>query len=326
MIPLRLKSSSQDTVSDLGGRVATLWMALLCFWIYQYFATDLDEADVATRAFPSEIISGQAPSPYRYRIGAPLLARLIELVPGVGVGASHKWLILGSFLLLFYFVRRACLNIGLTRTESLAALGILAVHLILTFQVTYYSPWAILEITLLAASLCLVMTERYSLLLLGCLTLWSLTRETVAFFLAGLWLLAIHPTTRRQLSLSRVVLLSAPPLLLQVCLRLVWPGPAPFRTIEIDQIIAYNLDGLVGGAIAMGLLAPIFSLAAVAAYRALKNSEAKPVHVIWLGVFVTNLTGHLVYAIWWETRVLLPAVVISVPLATQLITRAWNTV
>ena len=302
-------------------RLTSFWLAVVTYWIYQSFATDLDIADADSRSFPNEILEGRAPSPYRYRIGAPLLARVVEMVPGVGTGAAHKCVMLLAFVVLFESFRSICNLLGLSLTQQFAAGCFLVAPLVLTFQVTLYTPWAIVEASLLCLSTQLLLTRTQLGLLALALSVWSLTRETVAFFLFALILLSLLRATRTRFPLRRTVALVGPPLAVQFVLRLVWPGPAPYRSISVREVFEYNIEGVVGGAIAVSLLAPLFALACAEAYFAHKAGSFGPIHTLWLGVSSANFGGFLVFAIWWETRVLIPAIVMSALMSAKFFAR-----
>ena len=133
----------------------------------------------------NQIITGTAPSPYRYRIIVPFAAEVFTKALSVVWPVKSSFLIsyaiydlLAVFFLLagLFFLLRTWFN----REQALIGVLFVAGTMPIALQDNYFQPWSLLEAGLFSAALLAIHSKRYWLLA-SLVALAALNRETAVF-------------------------------------------------------------------------------------------------------------------------------------------------
>ena len=197
--------------------------------------------------------------------------------------------------------------------------GILAgVLLISMFGDHGYQAWSWLDLALIPAAVVIVplrphWTAAFALLvLIGCLN-----RETSLLLplvpLSAYLITRGKPGSRAVLRLTIVGALVA--VSVTILLRTVWPGPAAARVMSLGEIWRLNTEADAIGTTLTNVTLVFGALVLLATYAIHKRSAPPLALVIALTVGGTTLAIWLVFALWWEVRVLGPLLVVLLPMA-----------
>jgi hypothetical protein len=255
------------------------------------------------------IVAGTADSPHRYRILAPLVVQAVfsprtdvdVLIAYMNAHALVLPLMLGCLLVYW---RRWIGGVG----ALLGVVGVVAYSPIM-FEVYGISLYNVLEVCLLCAGLLWLLSGRAGVVFAALVALATINRETAV--LLPLAYAALHLDKWRQ---PKVVLQAAGYLAVWAGvyggLR-VWLGPAPDQ-ITVARIFAANLGG--GWNTSQAVINNLIVLPVwIAAAMNWRSAPRQLQRIALVGVPYVLLL--LVFALWNETRLLLPLFVFWLPLA-----------
>lgn len=287
---------------------------------YGYF-TRIDRPHYDERLeLHNQIISGIAPSPYRYRILAPMVGELIKRSLSIVYPMPTAFLLsYAIYDLLAFFSLLASLFLWLRtcfdREQSLIGVLFVAGTIPIALQDHYFQPWSLLEPGFFSLALLAIYRKRYWLLALF-VGLASLNRET-AVFIPLVLLLTIN---MKSLLNARSVNDEWKSILLFGGLFLIWAavffglryfrGSAP-HIETIEGLLARNItkDSLfytfINGSLFLGGLWAF----AVLGFR------YAPVFIKRVALIVPlYLVTVMVWGVWKEVRLLMPLYPVIVPL------------
>ncbi len=271
----------------------------------------------------AEIVTRTAEDPYRYRVLVPggiyVLQRLGLASPdGAGLDRLYAIYFLASLLAILLATRWLLGSLGFDRGHALAGALLAGALLPLTLRDHGFQPWSWLEaVTVLLAAGLTTLTPR-PWLFAALMVVATLNRET-AVVLPALAVAAavVHrrDTRLRNRWLSTATLGLAAWGATRALVYLV-VGRADSRVITVEEIYAMNTSPGAAqrtAAVLFLLLLGGVTLSAVLA-AVTRRLSPWPFWTALLGV-PPYLGGWLVFAAWWEVRVLLPALLILIPAA-----------
>jgi hypothetical protein len=262
----------------------------------------------------NEIISGTAPSPYRYRILVPFVAEFIIHVLSVVFPNKVSFLLVYtmydllsiSFLLLVLFF---WLRTWFTKDQALIGVLFIAGTIPIALQDHYFQPWSLLEAGFFSAALVAIHRQHY-LLLVSLTVLASLNRET-ALFIPLAFLLSIE---RRSINKNKWK-----PIILFIGLLLIWAttflglryflGSAS-HVATIQELLAQNVTkgNLLRTLGNVSLFLGGFWIFAIFGFR------DAPIFIQRLSLIVPlYLITVAIWGVWYEVRLLMPLYPILLP-------------
>lgn len=258
-----------------------------------------------------EIISGQAPSPYQYRLLVPFAGEGLFRVFGIVLPQRYAFglayvfldlsgiffLLVGVFKILEQWFRREYALLG-----SLFCAAVLPV----TFFEHYYQPWSFWEAALYSFGLWLVSKNR-RVWLGGIVFLASINRETGLILAAAFFVISFHFQTFKESRAANWQTIKWTGLyfgiwaLVFISLRLIRPASSEVESIA--QIFQHNIQPVFLAKTALNLMLFLgaFWLLAVKGWR---NSPKFLRRAAW--VLPAHFVLILIYAYWSEVRVLMP--------------------
>jgi hypothetical protein len=319
-----MKTARQTRAMDLGAILMILSVSAVI--AYGYF-TRVDKPNFASRLeLHHHIITGTAPSPYRYRILVPFVGELFTTASAVVLPVRTSFLLVyGVYDLVAVFFLLASLFAWLRTwfTADQALIGVLFVAgtMPIALQNHYFQPWSLLEVGLLSTALIAIHRQRYWLL--ACLVaLASLNKET-AIFIPIAFLLTIDA---KQLMNARSTE-EWRPVVVFGALFLIWAivfwglryvlGVAPhIQTIE--SVLAHNTtkDSLLRTLLNGSLFLGAWWIFALLGFRHAPQFIKRMIFIIPL-----YLITVLVWGVWYEVRLLMPLYPIIVPLGLSFLYR-----
>jgi len=294
---------------------------------YRYFSL-VDRPNLVPRlTLHQQILAGTAPSPYRYRMLAPLSAELLRRVLNI-LGARQAFLlayaiydlvaILFSLIALYLWVRR-----WFSWELSLIGVLFIASTMPIALQNHYFQPWSLLEAGFFSLALLAIRAKRY-----GCLALLvllaTLNRETAVFIPLTLFVayLEFPGVSSRQ---------DWKPLLLSLALLLEWAmvygalrclqGNAP-HGLTVQALLTKNLSriNLLLALVHGGLFFGCFWLFVILGYR-----DAPPFVRRAARVLPLYLLAIAIWGVWYEVRLLMPLYPFLLPLGVSFLQHKLRT-
>ncbi len=261
-----------------------------------------------------EILRGQAPSPFRYRLLVPLAAeagaRALGATGLVGPGwalslayVAHNLVALTAFFLaLFYFLRRF-------HAPPLALLGVLFVGALLpvTLRDHYFQPWSLLEAALFGlAYLCTASGRSWPL---WPLTLLACLNRSTGVFLPVIFLLgALQPLRpgRGWLRANRGALARGVGLLALAAAVLLGLRLSQGQSPHVHSLAHFWAQNTSAGALLKAGLhwAIFFGAGWLLLPRGLSQAPPALRRLLWL--VPLYLVPVFLFGIWREVRLLLP--------------------
>lgn len=275
--------------------VLILFFALVSTW--QYWNESLSQCPACTETM-QEIIDGTYGAPFVYRPLTP--AVLVALGNTFFVMlAFHFVMLLAFFTLLWSWSER-------WRGSGLASVGIATVALTVMYPTYYFSVYTVTEWVLWLVGLHLL-TQKPRPVLYGALVALAATnREMTAVLLVTSWL-AMRP---RQWRVGLVYGGVAASVYGAIRL-LVGPSPDPYSVAWVFELNTTTWRG-VDAAKYLTLLSPL--LFALAASLRRTTPELRRLAV---GVMVVYYPLWFALAIWQETRLLMPVLILLAPAITH---------
>ncbi|MEX0974388.1 MAG: hypothetical protein WD024_03420 [Bacillota bacterium] len=283
---------------------------------YQYYVRVDCSAPSAMLQLHNEILSGTAPSPYRYRVLVPFLVDQVKtilhfLVPGREFTMAYRGYEVAALsftLIALYTYFRDWFSDDRALLGSLIAAATMG----LVFQDHYLQPWSLIEPGVLALGLHLVCHDK-RLLLAVLIPLAAMNRETAVMI--PLAYAAAHLAEEwRQTGVGAKikVLLRAGPYFVEWAavfygLRLV-RGSTP----QIDSMqYLWSLNTQPGNvSLSMGRITMFLGVLWVFAFLGFWES---PKFIQATGLIAPVYVGlTLVFALWWEVRLLMPLYAVQV--------------
>ena len=277
----------------------------------------------------ADIVARQAEDPYRYRVLVPVGVEILQrlgLAENDGTGLDRLY---GSYFLLALFAillatRWLLLTLGFDRGHALAGALLVGALLPISLRDHGFQPWSWLEAVSVLVAMVLTIQKPRPFVFAALIVVATFNRET-AVFLPGLAIAAalVHrrePTVRNRWLLTAVMGYIAWGGARALVYLIV--GRADARAISVEEIFAMNTGpgGVQRSAEALLLLLAGVALCAVLAAGARRLSP----WMFWTAVIGVPqyIAGWLVFAVWWEVRVLVPALLLLVPAALAVLTRA----
>lgn len=306
---------------DSNRRLTLLFLLLSVSAILSYNYYELVEKRYVKQRInlQTDILSGDAPSPYRYRILIPLISEATTVTltkAGLNTRAafniSHFLINLFSISLFIYFSTLFFKRFFDFRT-CLIGSGILSILLLLSLRDHYYQPWSITEAAC-AAFLFSRSKAPNILLMLSVITIATINRET-GILLAGIYFgVLIHQENSQKFSriLMKTSLVTIYAVFLYIAIRYVQGNTEHIRSLS--EILAKNM-----GSISKSLI--IFTMFLAPIFIAAKNSFSESIkltfpysYYIWAYLLLFSLFG-----VWYEIRVLLPIFpILIIPILLEL--------
>ncbi len=175
----------RETPKDHLRAIIILILSVSAVLAYKYFYS-IDKPNYEPRLeLHNQIISGVAPSPYRYRVLVPFTEEFI--IKALSTVSSTKSAFLTSYALydfaaIFFLLFMLLLWLKTWFTQEQALIGTLftAGTMPMVLQNHYFQPWSLLEAGLFSAALLLIYQKRHFLLAI-LVALASMNRETAIF-------------------------------------------------------------------------------------------------------------------------------------------------
>jgi hypothetical protein len=278
-----------------------------CLYFYDIHLPNLD----VRLELHTQIISGTALSPYRYRVLLPFLvegfARLLTSVAPYSEAVMVGYIVFDLLeLAIFYPVMHRFLRTWYAPEQSLIGTLFTATPLVVALRAHQFQPWSLLEPTLLTLGLLLMIGRQYAWL--GMVTLAAtLNRETGIFIPIAFCLTAIP-----WRSLFSRQTIPWPDVFKAAAYFAVWGvtyagirflrGPAP-PIHTLADLWALNTDGwsLYLTAQNWVLFLGAFWVFIVPGYRRAPTFLCRAAWIIPMYVVMLALFGR-----WYETRLLIP--------------------
>lgn len=282
---------------------------------YNYFR-QVDQPNLISRLeLHSQIIQGNAPSPYRYRILVPFLCEAIKNILSILIDTHRAFLlayvafdlfaVFSALLSLFFWLR-----VWFSFEQALVGVLFTSSIIPVALRDHYFQPWSILEPAFLTIALLSIVKKHY-LLLAFIVLISSLNRETALFIPLAFLLSNLQgfnePRGRRHLLLFGSFL----SLWLAIFLGLrLYLGDAP-HIETIEGLISKNTSprGLCLALIHWGLFLGGFWIFAI---LGLRDAPHLLKRLSWL--IPLYLVPILLWGIWYEVRLLMPLYPILIPL------------
>ena len=274
-------------------------------------------------SFVFDIASGDGDDPYRWRLLIPVSVVGLDFLDNrmldiASVAEIQMVVYVVCFFALLVGTRFMMTGYGYSRSIAFGS-GILAgILLIPMFGDHGYQAWSWLDLALIPAAVLIVKlrphwTAAFALLVL----IGSLNRETSLLLplvpLSAYLITRGKPGSRAFLQLTIVGALVA--VSVTILLRTVWPGPASGRVMSLGEIWRLNTEADAIGTTLTNVTLVFGALVLLAAYAIRKRWAPPMALVIALTVGGTTLAIWLVFALWWEVRVLGPLLVVLMPVA-----------
>jgi len=329
---------SQHSGAQVGGRSRT-WLgwspagALVAeLTVYAVISVLLiQEYSAAVNAFDrsavrlqthEQIVNGTALDPYRFRVLLPVFTHALQavgLVPDDPAWLDRAYfLIFGAcFFALLLSCRLMLTAYGWRPSVSLAGPLILAALLPVSFRYHDFQPWSWPE-ALSVALLVTVLLRRRSIAWVAVIvSLASLNRETaVVLCMVPIALIVSQPRgARRDRYLITAAVVSTAIWLITRMVLVLWaPGAAPGRVIELEELWRRNLNPESVFQLGFTVLAFV-AVPVIASIIGVVSGRA-PRRAIWVALFTVPwfIGGYVVFALWIEVRVLVPALIVALPL------------
>ncbi len=267
-----------------------------------------------------EILRGEAPEPYRFRVLAPAVAE--GLRRALAPVADDPWGFLVAYavfdlaaIALFLSILHRYLGAWFTEEQSLLGALFAAATMSVALRDHYFQPWSLLEPALFTAGLACILRER-RVALAALVALASLNRETGIFIAIAYLIAARDPAGaregRRSAAGDRAVFAAV--------LVAIWAAvffglrallgrgaPAP----SIPSVLAYNMAGavLARAFIRGALLFGAFWIFAALGLRRAPRFVRRTAIIVPLYLVPVALWGG-----WHEVRLLMPLYAVIVPL------------
>ena len=258
------------------------------------------------------IATGHGEDPYRGRLLVPAALWGLSRLTGLGLEGLHVAYFGVVFAVILVATRWMLTAFGFARGWAIGGAVLIAALLPTALRNHYYQPWSWAEAAFYAIAVILVLRRSSAWVFVVLVGLATLNRETALF----LPLFPVAAAVARRPEPSRPYWVMAGwgafvAITIRLVLMFVWPGPAELRAIGLDEVLARNLGtlGLAGRNVA--LLVGAVGVCAVMGWRR-ASREAR-----WFAVFgvVPLFAIYAVFALWYEVRVLVPAVILLMPLA-----------
>lgn len=260
----------------------------------------------------TQIIAGDAPAPYRYRVLVPFLTEaarqiLTPLLSSRGafilVYTAYDFATFFSLLFLLYLY----LKIWFTAEQALIASLLAAGTMPIALQDHAFQPWSLLEAALMSLGLLLIYRRRYQLLALV-IALAALNRET------GLFIVLAFLFARVEIGdlLKRRAPISGKPIILFLSYLTLWAGiflglrlvrgDAP-QVITVPELIARNTTafGIFSTILNVSLFLGPFWIMTLLGFRYAPLFARRVALVIPL-----YLVTVIIWGVWYEVRLLMP--------------------
>ena len=269
-----------------------------------------------------DIASGDGVDPYRYRFLVPVSATWIENIDNrtldlVSMAQVHRLYYLLSLFILMWVVRLMLGAFGFSRSVGFAGALFLATLLPVALRDHSYQAWSWIESVLVALAV-LVTLRRPSVATYGIISFFAaLNRETS--IILPLIPLAVAISRRQSPERARLLSVAVTSLVIvastQLFLRLIFPGPSGGREISVRGIWDTNLKPDLLNLSRENVTILISSITITALLGIFLRRT--PRDSLWIaGLTVPPLlAGWLIFALWWEVRVLLPVVILVLPIS-----------
>ena len=296
--------------------------------VYDYVArlnafTGMDQETWFTQvSMVDDIASGDGVDPYRYRFLVPVTATWIENIDNrtldlVSMAQVHRLYYLLSLFILMWVVRLMLGAFGFSRSVGFAGALFLATLLPVALRDHSYQAWSWIESVLVALAV-LVTLRRPSVASYGIISFFAaLNRETS--IILPLIPLAVAISRRQSPERARLLSVAVTSLVIvastQLFLRLIFPGPSGGREISVRGIWDTNLKPDLLNLSRENVTILISSITITALLGIFLRRT--PRDSLWIaGLTVPPLlAGWLIFALWWEVRVLLPVVILVLPIS-----------
>jgi hypothetical protein len=293
---------------------------------YGYYRT-IDRPYVdARRELHEEIVRGEAPEPYRFRILAPMIAETFRRA--LAPAAAGEWAFLIAYavfdlaaLALFLWMLFCYVRTWFGDDQSLIGVLFAAATMGVALRDHYFQPWSLLEPALFTAGLyCIHRGRRGALAAIAAVA--SLNRET-GVFIPFAYLIAGRSSGSGQVGGRR----GAGGVVFGAALFAIWAAvffglrrmigrAEPVGTVA--DILAYNLTApvIARATIRGALVFGVFWLFAALGLRRAPGFVRRTALIVPLYLIPVALWGG-----WHETRLLLPLDAVIVPLALSFLYR-----
>ncbi len=303
-----------------GGRtgyaVPAIILSVAAVLAYAYFR-QVDKPNFEPRlALHRQIIDGSAPSPYRYRILAPLISEalrhgFVHVVPEKNAFLSAYAVfdfaaLFFSVMLLFVYLRQ-----WFSREQALVGTLFAAATMPMALRDHYYQPWSLLDAGFFAAGLLCIFRKRLALLAIV-IALASINRETAVFIPLSFLLAGIDPKSKGRIERRAAVLFAGYLGIWAIAffgLRYIL-GAAP--NIEtVGGLFSRNLvpRELFRAVVHAGLLFGAFWVFAAAGFRHAPSFVRRMTFIVPL-----YLVTVMLWSVWYEVRLLVTLYPIVIPL------------
>lgn len=300
-------------------------------WLMRQYSVEVNAFDRAgIRLQTHELVAGgEAMDPYRYRLLVPLALDLLQqsgAVPSGAVWLDRAYFLFfgGCFAGLFLATRVMLTTYGWRPTESLVGPLLLAALMPMAFRYHDFQPWTWPE-ALSIALVVIVLLKRANLAwVIGIVALASLNRETALVLTAIPIAMALSRPRGSRLD-HYLVKAAVGSFIVWSAIRLVLvfgvPGPASGRVIDLSEILRRNTNP--ESIFALAFTVALFVLPVLVPAIVGVVQGAVPGTALWIAAVTAPLFlgGYLVFALWIEVRVLVPAVVVLLPLVLAAFTR-----
>jgi len=274
-------------------------------------------------SFVFDIASGNGDDPYRWRLLIPLTVVGLDFVDNrifdvTSISEIQMVSYFMCFLAYLLGIRFMMTSYGYSKNVAFGSGIAGGLLLIPMFGDHGYQAWSWLDLALIPAAVLLVRLRPQWIAAFALLVLiGSLNRETS--LLLPLVPLSAYLVTRgepRSRALLRLTIVSALVAVgVAVFLRTIWPGPAAERVMDLEEILRMNTEGGAIGMTFMNLAMVFGALLILAAYATFKGWAPPMAQVTALTVGGSTIAIWLVFALWWEVRVLGPLLVVMLPVA-----------
>jgi hypothetical protein len=269
-----------------------------------------------------EIVARQAQDPYRYRVlvpgGVEVLQKLgLASDDGAGLDRLYGLYFLLSLFAILLATRWLLGSLGFDRGHALAGALLVGALLPISLRDHGFQPWSWLEAVTVVLAMALTLRAPRPWLFVALMVVATLNRET-SVFLPALAVAAalVHrrePRLRNRWLLTAVLGYAAWGVTRGFVYLVV--GRADSRAISVEEIFAMNTGPGAARRTAevfLLLLAGVLLCAVLAAV----TRRLSP-WMFWTALVGVPqyLAGWLVFAVWWEVRVLVPALLLLVPAA-----------
>jgi hypothetical protein len=264
-------------------------------------------------ALHHDILSGNAQSPYRYRVLVPIITEGLSLILSIFTSPSnalklayHVYFytsVFTMFTLLFYYTK-----LFFPKLISLIGVLFVASTVGIALQDHYYQPWTFLEVIFLILGLILIYKKKY-VALVFCILIATLNRETA--ILIPLLFFFTNCNFKNIFSQKKEIFITA---LFFMIWFLVYGGLRLYlgedtRSITITEIWNVNMNHIEDAITNNLLFFGIFWIFMIKGIKHVDNFIKRSILVVPF-----YLVLILVYGIWFEVRLLIPLYPILLPL------------